>query len=70
MKMIVRLGTEELSHHRISEYEHGRRMPNLMTILRYARAAGIPMEYIADDEVDLKTFRSHLAEADEKRGKW
>jgi hypothetical protein len=53
----------------LSEFEHGRRMPDLMTVLAYARAAGIPMEYIADDEVDLKTFRDHLAAADEKRGK-
>jgi transcriptional regulator with XRE-family HTH domain len=68
-KMIVRLGNDELSYHRISEYEHGRRWPSLMTVMRYARVAGIRMEYIADDEVDLKTFRSHLAEADEKRGK-
>ena len=27
-----------------------------MTVMHYARAAGIPMEYIADDEVDLETF--------------
>ena len=68
-KMVVRLGNDELSYHRISEYEHGRRWPSLMTILCYARAAAIPMEYLADDEVDLKTFRTHLAAADEQRRK-
>lgn len=67
MKMIVRLGTEDLSHHRVSEYERGRRWPNLMTVMHYARAAGIPMEYLADDEIDLKTFATHLAAADKDR---
>ena len=36
---------------------------------RYARATGIPIEYIADDEVDLKAFKSHLEAADKKREK-
>ena len=40
-----------------------------MTILYYARAAGIPMEYIADDEVDLNAFKSHLEAANKQRGK-
>jgi transcriptional regulator with XRE-family HTH domain len=66
IRMVMRLGVG-LAYHRLSDFEHGRRMPDLMTVLAYARAAGIPMEYIADDEVDLKTFRDHLAAADEKR---
>jgi transcriptional regulator with XRE-family HTH domain len=68
-RMVMKLGTGDIAYHRLSEYERGRRIPSLMTVLAYARAAGIPMEYIADDEVDLKTFRDHLAAADEKRGK-
>jgi transcriptional regulator with XRE-family HTH domain len=68
VRMVMLLGSE-LAYHRLSEFEHGRRSPDLMTVMRYARVAGIPMEYIADDEVDLKTFRSHLAAADEKRRK-
>jgi transcriptional regulator with XRE-family HTH domain len=62
IKMVRLLGAD-LAYHRISEYESGRRMPNLLTVLAYARAAGIPMEYLADDEVDLTTFRGHLAAA-------
>jgi hypothetical protein len=59
VRMAIKLGTD-LAYHRLSEFEHGRRMPDLMTVLAYARAAGILMEYIADDEVDLKSFRNHL----------
>jgi transcriptional regulator with XRE-family HTH domain len=66
---LAMLLTAHFMYHRISEFEHGRRIPDLMTVLAYARAAGIPMEYLADDEVDLKTFREHLAAADEKRRK-
>src|ERR1043165_2386008 len=38
---------------RISEYEGGKREPTLMTILQYARVAGVRMEDIVDDELDL-----------------
>jgi transcriptional regulator with XRE-family HTH domain len=68
IRMVMLLGSE-LAYHRLSEFEHGRRMPDLMTVLAYARAAGVPMEYLADDDVDLKAFRDHLAADDEKRGK-
>lgn len=61
-RMMLKLGTGDIAYYRISEYERGRRMPSLKTSLHYARAAGIPMEYLADDEIDLKTFRNHLAE--------
>lgn len=53
---------------RISDYERGRRVPGLITALNYARIAGIPLEYIVDDDVDLKTFRNQLVEAEVKRG--
>jgi hypothetical protein len=66
---MVMLLKVDLAYHRLSEFEHARRIPDLMTVMRYARVAGIPMEYIADDEVDLKTFRDHLEAADEKRRK-
>jgi transcriptional regulator with XRE-family HTH domain len=62
IRMVMRLGAE-LSYHRISEFEHSRRFPDLMTVLAYARAAGIPMEHLADDEVDLEAFKNHLARA-------
>ena len=57
---LVMLLKADISYHRISEYEHGRRMPSLMVLLYYARVAGIPMEYLADDEIDLKAFKNSL----------
>ena len=62
MTMLLK-NDSSMAYHRLSEFERGRRWPDLMTILAYARAASIPMEYIADDEVDLTTFGNHLAEA-------
>jgi transcriptional regulator with XRE-family HTH domain len=38
---------------RISEYELGKRQPTVSTLLRYARAAGILLEEIVDDELEL-----------------
>ncbi len=38
---------------RISEFERGRRTPSLLTLLAYARAAGIHMDDIVDDTVAL-----------------
>jgi transcriptional regulator with XRE-family HTH domain len=38
---------------RISEYELGIREPSLMILLRYARVAGVHMEALVDDELDL-----------------
>lgn len=44
---------EEMKYARISEYEQGVREPSLLTLLKYSRAAGIHMEILADDELDL-----------------
>jgi transcriptional regulator with XRE-family HTH domain len=38
---------------RISEYERGRREPDLMLLLSYARLANIHLEDLADDDLDL-----------------
>jgi hypothetical protein len=38
---------------RISEYERGRRTPNLFVLLKYARLAGIHIDDLVDDEIDL-----------------
>ena len=38
---------------RISDYELGKRQPNLLTLLAYARIAKIPLEEIVDDEMEL-----------------
>jgi transcriptional regulator with XRE-family HTH domain len=39
---------------RISEFERGRRTPNLLTLLDYARLAGIHVDDLIDDEVNLR----------------
>jgi transcriptional regulator with XRE-family HTH domain len=38
---------------RISDYELGKRVPTILTLLAYARAGKIPLEQIVDDEMDL-----------------
>jgi transcriptional regulator with XRE-family HTH domain len=53
-QMLRQLEMEERLHYgRISEYESGKREPTLMNILQYARVAGVHMEDIVDDELDL-----------------
>jgi len=55
-------------HHHISEYERGLRIPSLVTILYYSRIAGIPLESIADDDLDLECFTRQLRQAERSRG--
>ena len=53
-EMLKRLGLEEaMKYARISEYEQGMREPSLLTLLAYARVAGVQMEVLADDELNL-----------------
>lgn len=53
-EMIKRLGLEEeLVQNTLTHYELGNREPSLMTLLEYARVAGIHMEALVDDEIDL-----------------
>jgi transcriptional regulator with XRE-family HTH domain len=53
-EMLKRLRLEEgMKYARISEYEQGSREPSLLTLLEYSRAAGVHMEVLADDEMDL-----------------
>lgn len=52
--MLRRLGLEEsMKYTRISEYELGIREPSLMTLLQYARAAGVCVDVMIDDGMDL-----------------
>jgi transcriptional regulator with XRE-family HTH domain len=37
----------------ISEYESDKREPPLPVLLQYARLAGVPMEVLVDDDLDL-----------------
>ncbi|MET0624630.1 MAG: helix-turn-helix transcriptional regulator [Pyrinomonadaceae bacterium] len=53
-EMLRRLGLEEsMQYARISEYETGQREPSLLTLLAYSRVAGVHMEVLADDEMNL-----------------
>lgn len=45
---------------RISEYEHGVKLPNLLVLLRYSEVAHVHMETIVDDLVSLRRFREAL----------
>lgn len=53
-ELIRELGVE-LTQNRISEYETGKGEPPLPVLLRYARLAGICVEVLIDDELDLPT---------------
>jgi transcriptional regulator with XRE-family HTH domain len=52
--MLARLGLDE-SHFRsvISGYELGTREPPLPVLLKYARVAGVCVDVLIDDEMDL-----------------
>ena len=53
-EMLRRLGFEDvIAYHRISNYELGTGEPPLPVLLQYARIAGVQMEVLVDDELDL-----------------
>lgn len=54
-EMFERLGDTgtRLYVRHIDDYEKDRRIPHLEVVLAYARAAGIMMEQIVDDKLDL-----------------
>jgi transcriptional regulator with XRE-family HTH domain len=53
-EMFRRLGLEgTVTYDRISKYETGLREPPLTTVLQYARLAGVHMEILVDDDLDL-----------------
>ena len=53
-EMLRRIGKEDSGHRNfISDYERGVRVPSLLEILAYARAAGVSMETLVDDGLDL-----------------
>jgi transcriptional regulator with XRE-family HTH domain len=52
--MVRRLGLEDkLTREDISKYERDVRMPSLLTLLKYAKAAGVTVDVLIDDDVDL-----------------
>lgn len=53
-EMIYRLGLQgNLTREEISKYERGLRVPSLLTLLKYARAVNLSVDYLIDDEMDL-----------------
>ncbi|HEY0174081.1 MAG TPA: helix-turn-helix transcriptional regulator [Pyrinomonadaceae bacterium] len=52
--MLRRLELEDvISYKKISDYERGEREPSLLIILEYARAAGVCVDVLIDDQLDL-----------------
>jgi transcriptional regulator with XRE-family HTH domain len=52
--LLRRLGLEDtMDYRRISEFERGTTEPHLSLVLQYARIAGVHVEDIIDDELDL-----------------
>ena len=52
-QMVKRLGLQ-IHYSRISEFELGRRFPPAYALLAYARAAGIHVDDLIDDETELR----------------
>lgn len=53
-ELVRRLDPAENMHYgRISEFELGKREPSLRVLLAYARVAGLHMEILVDDNIDL-----------------
>jgi transcriptional regulator with XRE-family HTH domain len=67
--MASKLQFEILSHSRqqyritsarISEYENGKREPNLLVMIAYVRLGQLHMESLADDQVTVDDFRKRV----------
>jgi transcriptional regulator with XRE-family HTH domain len=53
-EMLERLGfSEQLFRSNISQYEIGTRFPPLGVLLRYAQVAGVWIDVLVDDDLDL-----------------
>jgi len=53
-EMVRRLGVpDKLIREEISAYERDVRQPSLATLLRYAKVAGVWMDVLVDDDLDL-----------------
>jgi len=55
-ELVRRLDAEGLIDAKhVSKFELGEREPSLLVLLRYARAAGVSIDVLADDDLDLPT---------------
>ncbi len=53
-ELLRRLGLEEvISYKKISDYERGQREPSLTILLEYAHVAGVCVDVLIDDRLDL-----------------
>jgi transcriptional regulator with XRE-family HTH domain len=53
-EMLYRLGVEDIiTYHQISRYETDAREPPLRILLEYARVAGVCLDTLANDELNL-----------------
>ena len=53
-EMLKRLGAEErMVYSRISEFESGKGEPSLLILLEYAQVAGVCVDVLINDELDL-----------------
>lgn len=52
--LIRRMGLDhQLTREEVSKYERGVRVPSLLTLLKYAKTAGLTVDELIDDEVEL-----------------
>jgi transcriptional regulator with XRE-family HTH domain len=65
-EMIKRLGVD-LTQNRISDYELDMGEPPLPVLLRYARVAGVCLDVLVDDELDLPARLPSKPKHDRKR---
>lgn len=53
-ELVIRIGfQDELTRETVSNFERGVREPSLMVLLAYGNLAGVSLNYLADDELDL-----------------
>jgi transcriptional regulator with XRE-family HTH domain len=53
-EMVRQLGLQDqLTREEISKYERGLRTPSLLTLLKYARVAGLIVDDVIDDDLNL-----------------
>jgi transcriptional regulator with XRE-family HTH domain len=48
----------------VSEFEHGKREPSLLVLLRYARLAGVSTDVLIDDSLELPDHIPPVPEAE------